>query len=159
MSLVKYEELIETLSKVGTTQREELLKLSIANLNEIYENDMKEVTKNIFTSFSSSLHDFGQRLCSLSKDGYETYIRLCSLLKKEPVSKEEFNRVAKKEEDMSFRGYLSLRLVFIGLKAFTNDQRYLLNLLMFGLILMLESGVEKDIVDSYYDEIAKAGNV
>ena len=28
MSLVKYEELIETLSKVGTTQREELLKLS-----------------------------------------------------------------------------------------------------------------------------------
>ena len=30
---------------------------------------------------------------------------------------------------------------------------------MFGLILMLESGVEKDIVDSYYDEIAKAGNV
>ncbi|MDY4155950.1 MAG: hypothetical protein SOY31_03020, partial [Bacilli bacterium] len=123
MSLVKYEELIETLSKVGTTQREELLKLSIANLNEIYENDMKEVTKNIFTSFSSSLHDFGQRLCSLSKDGYETYICLCNLLKKEPVSKEEFNRVAKKEEDMSFRGYLSLRLVFIGLKAFTNDQR------------------------------------
>ena len=120
---------------------------------------MKEVTKNIFTSFSSSLHDFGQRLCSLSKDGYETYICLCNLLKKEPVSKEEFNRVAKKEEDMSFRGYLSLRLVFIGLKAFTNDQRYLLNLLMFGLILMLESGVEKDIVDSYYDEIAKAGNV
>ena len=107
MSLVKYEELIETLSKVGTTQREELLKLSIANLNEIYENDMKEVTKNIFTSFSSSLHDFGQRLCSLSKDGYETYIRLCNLLKKEPVSKEEFNRVAKIEEDMSFRGYLS----------------------------------------------------
>lgn len=159
MSLVKYEELIETLSKVGTTQREELLKLSIANLNEIYENDMKEVTKNIFTSFSSSLHDFGQRLCSLSKDGYETYICLCNLLKKEPVSKEEFNRVAKKEEDMSFRGYLSLRLVFIGLKGFTNDQRYLLNLLMFGLILMLESGVEKDIVDSYYDEIAKAGNV
>ena len=120
---------------------------------------MKEVTKNIFTSFSSSLHDFGQRLCSLSKDGYETYIHLCNLLKKEPVSKEEFNRIAKKEEDMSFRGYLSLRLVFIGLKAFTNDQRYLLNLLMFGLILMLESGVEKDIVDSYYDEIAKAGNV
>ena len=40
MSLVKYEELIETLSKVGTTQREELLKLSITNLNEIYENDM-----------------------------------------------------------------------------------------------------------------------